>query len=178
MEVDQERIKSKIRDVPNWPKEGIIFRDITTLLRDFETYNYVMRILFERYRNFNLKYVAGIEARGFIFGATLADRLGVGFIPIRKKDKLPPGVIAEEYELEYGTDTVEIAKGSVQEGDAVLVVDDLIATGGTALAACNILKKCGAHILECTFLVDLPNVGGRKKLEDAGLSVYSMVKYD
>ena len=159
-------IKSKIRTIPNFPKEGIMFRDITTLLKDKDGLNEVVSVLEERYKDKNIDYVAGIESRGFIIGGILAHRLGVGFIPIRKKGKLPSEVISEEYDLEYGKDVIEIHKDSLKEGDRVLILDDLIATGGTALAACKLLQKVGAQIEECAFVIDLPELGGTKKIND------------
>jgi len=171
-------IKQKIRTVPHWPKKGIMFRDITSLMQDTEGLNHMVDILVERYADMNIDYVAGIEARGFITGGILAEKLKVGFIPIRKKGKLPPDVVGEEYDLEYGTDTIEIRKGSVTKGDKILLVDDLIATGGTAMAACNLLNKLGANIVEASFIIDLPDVGGRKKLEDAGYKVFYMVEFE
>jgi len=173
-----ELIKEKIATVPHWPKKGIMFRDITTLLKDTEGLNELIRILVERYKEMELDYVVGIEARGFITGAILADKLGVGFVPIRKAGKLPPETVAEEYELEYGKDKIEIKKDAIEKGKKVLLIDDLIATGGTALAACSLLKKVGAEIVECSFIVDLPDVGGRKKLEDAGYKVFYVVEFE
>ena len=173
-----EFIKSKIATVPHWPKKGIMFRDITTLLKDTEGLNKLMKILVERYKDMKIDYVVGIEARGFITGAILAEKLGVGFVPIRKSGKLPPETVAEEYELEYGTDKIEIKKDALEKGSKVLLIDDLIATGGTALAACSLLTKIGAEVVECSFIIDLPDVGGRKKLEDAGFKVFYVVEFE
>jgi len=175
---ENELLKSMIRTVPHWPKEGIMFRDITTLLKDPEGYNLMIELLYRRYVHGKIDAVAGIESRGFIMGATLAHRLKCGFIPIRKPGKLPADKISEEYELEYGTDRIEIHRDAVQTGAKVLLVDDLIATGGTALAACNLLKKIGAEIVECCFIVDLPDLGGKKKLEGAGYKVFHLVDFE
>ena len=143
-----EKIKNKIRTVPHWPKQGIMFRDITTLLRDSVGFNQIISALRERYADAEIDVVAGIEARGFIIGAALANQLEVGFVPIRKKGKLPSKTIKHEYTLEYGTDIIEMHTDAVQAGERVLLVDDLIATGGTALAACELLKKLNCKIVE------------------------------
>jgi adenine phosphoribosyltransferase len=169
-------IKSKIRAIPDFPKKGIMFRDITTLLRDAHGFNHVVNELFERYKSQKINYVVGIESRGFILGAALAHKLGVGFIPIRKKGKLPAEVIREEYELEYGKDVVEIHKDALSKGDKVILVDDLIATGGTALASCKLLEKVGATILECAFVIDLPELKGKEKL--APRKVFALCEFE
>lgn len=171
-------VKSKIRTIPHWPKQGIMFRDITTLLRDSEGFNRMIDLLYERYKGIDIDVVAGIESRGFITGAILAHRLGVGFVPIRKPGKLPAETISEEYELEYGKDSIEMHTDSISEGDNVLLADDLIATGGTALAACNLITKLKGNIIECSFIVDLPDLGGKKKLEEAGYKVFNLVNFE
>jgi len=171
-------VKSKIRTVPNWPKQGIMFRDITTLLKDKEAYNHMINLLAERYKDKQIDVVAGIESRGFITGSVLAHRLGIGFVPIRKPGKLPAETVSEEYELEYGKDKIEIHKDAINPGDKVLLVDDLIATGGTALAACNLIKKLGGEIIEASFIIDLPGLGGKKKLKDAGYGVFNLVEFE
>jgi adenine phosphoribosyltransferase len=173
-----EKIKNKIRTVPNWPKDGIMFRDITTLLKDKEGYNHLIKLLVERYKGMEIDVVAGIESRGFITGSVLAHQLGLGFVPIRKPGKLPAETVSEEYELEYGKDKIEIHKDAISEGMKVLLVDDLIATGGTALAACNLIKKLGGEIVECSFIVDLPDIGGKKKLLDNGYKVFNLVEFE
>ena len=173
-----EQIKEKIRTVPNWPKEGIMFRDITTLLKDTEGFNHMIDLLVERYKDMQIDIVTGIESRGFITGAVLAYKLGVGFVPIRKPGKLPAETVSEEYELEYGKDKIEMHTDSISKGDKVLLVDDLVATAGTATAAANLIKKLGGEIVECSFIVDLPELGGKKKLEDQGLKVFSLVEFE
>jgi adenine phosphoribosyltransferase len=173
-----DRIKSKIRTIPNWPKQGVMFRDITTLLQDAPTFNHTIELLLERYKDKQIDVVAGIESRGFIIGAILAHRLDRGFVPIRKKGKLPYETESEEYELEYGKDTIEIHKDAINEGDKVLIVDDLIATGGTAMAACKLIKKCGGELVEFCVIIDLPELGGKKKLERAGYPVFSLVEFE
>jgi len=173
-----DEIKKKIRTVPHWPKQGIMFRDITTLLKDADGFKKTIEIFYERYKNAKPDAVVGIESRGFITGAVLAEKLGVGFIPIRKPGKLPSDTVSEEYELEYGKDKIEIHKDAISEGDNILMVDDLLATGGTAIAACNLIKKLGGKIMECSFIVDLPDLGGRKKLESAGYKVFNLVEFE
>jgi adenine phosphoribosyltransferase len=173
-----EIVKSKIRTFPHWPKQGVMFRDITTLLKDKEGYNHMIDLLVKRYKDKEIDIVAGIESRGFITGAVLAHRLGLGFVPIRKPGKLPGETASEEYELEYGKDKIEVHKDAIPEGSRVLLVDDLIATGGTALAACKLLKKLGADIVECSFIVDLPDLGGKKKLLNSGHKVFNIVEFE
>ncbi|MBI4993208.1 MAG: adenine phosphoribosyltransferase [Candidatus Magasanikbacteria bacterium] len=171
-------LKAKIRTIPNWPKPGIMFRDITTLIQDNEGFKHLLDLLYERYKSFSIGKVAGIEARGFIIGSALADRLGVGFVPVRKKGKLPAGTIQEEYEKEYGSDIIEIHKDAIKPDERILLIDDLVATGGTALAACKLIKKAGGNIVECGFVVDLPELGGRKKIEDAGFKTFHLVGFE
>jgi len=171
-------LKSLIRTVPNYPKPGILFRDISTLLYNGNALKYISDIYLNRYKNKNINAIAGIEARGFIFGSIIAEKLGISFVPIRKKGKLPCDVISEEYLLEYGTDSLEIDISSLSRNSKVLIVDDLIATGGTAIAAGNLIKKLDAKIYEYSFLVNLPDLGGAKKLIDHGYKVYSLMEFD
>lgn len=171
-------IKQKIRTVPHWPKQGIMFRDITTLLKDSEGFNHTIDLFVERYKDMQIDIVAGIESRGFITGAVLAHRLNLGFVPIRKPGKLPAETVSEEYQLEYGTDKIEVHIDAIQKGAHVLLVDDLIATGGTALAACNLISKLGGKVVECSFIIDLIDIGGKKKLMDAGFQVFSLVAFE
>ena len=169
-------IKSKIRTIPDFPKKGIMFRDITTLLKDAKGLKEVIDLLAKRYENIKVDYIVGIEARGFIIGGALAHKLGVGFIPIRKKGKLPGSVVREEYSLEYGTDTVEMHSDALENGCKVILVDDLLATGGTALAACKLIEKCGALIEECAFIIDLPELGGKNKLSPR--KIFCLVEFE
>ncbi len=171
-------LKNKIRTVPNWPKPGIMFRDITTLLNDADSFKKTIDLLVERYKDTAIDKVTGIESRGFIIGAVLAYKLGVGFVPIRKKGKLPADVISQEYALEYGTDKIEIHADAFSAGEKILLVDDLIATGGTAIAACNLLKKLHGDVVECCFIIDLPDLGGKKKLEDADYKTFALVEFE
>ena len=171
----REYLLSKIRDVKDFPKEGIVFKDITTLLNDPKAFKTLMDHLEDRYKSYDLDYIAGIDSRGFIFGSILADRLGVGFVPIRKAGKLPYTTISEKYALEYGFDEVEIHIDAFKEKkDAkVLVVDDLIATGGTAKAAVNLVNKAGAKCVEACFVIELKFLDGASKID---APVYSVLE--
>ncbi|MBI5658430.1 MAG: adenine phosphoribosyltransferase [Nitrosomonadales bacterium] len=171
-------IKSRIRTVPHYPKQGIMFRDITTLLKDPIGLRVTIDDLARRYADMKIDKIAGIESRGFIVGAPLAFVLGKGFVPIRKKGKLPAETIGHDYELEYGTDRIEIHTDAIQKGEKVLLVDDLIATGGTAEAACKLIEKIGGSIVECCFVIDLPDVGGRKRLEKHGHKVFALCEFE
>lgn len=171
-------IKSKIRTVPHYPKQGIQFRDITTLLKDPVGFRVTIDELSGRYQDVKIDKIAGIEARGFIFGAALAYALGKGFVPIRKKGKLPAETIGHDYELEYGSDRIEIHTDAIERGETVLLVDDLIATGGTAEAACTLIEKMGGKIIECCFIIDLPDIGGRARLERLGQKVFALCEFE
>jgi 5'-methylthioadenosine phosphorylase len=173
---DLEFIKSKIRTIPDFPKPGIQFRDITTLMKDKEGFEKVVDTFYDRYKDRDIDLVAGIESRGFIVGGILANRLGKGFTLIRKPGKLPFQTIREEYELEYGTDSVEIHTDAIDHGKKVLLIDDLIATGGTARAACNLIEKSGGKVVEAGFIIELPELKGREKLNK--WDVYSMVSFE
>jgi len=173
---DHDFIKSKIRTIPNWPKQGIMFRDITTLLKEPEAMNKVIEILYNRYKNKNLNSIAGIESRGFILGAILSQKLNIPFILIRKPGKLPAQTISQEYKLEYGVDKVEIHKDAIKQGDNVLLIDDLIATGGTAQAAAQLIEKLQGKIHEIAFVIELPDLKGREKL--INWPVYSMISFE
>ncbi|MCH9740073.1 MAG: adenine phosphoribosyltransferase [Epsilonproteobacteria bacterium] len=173
---DKKIILNSIRDIPDFPKPGIIFKDITTLLSNPEAFKTLMNHLETRYSSYELDYIAGIDARGFIFGSILADRLGVGFVPVRKKGKLPYTTVAEKYSLEYGFDEVEIHIDAFEskEGARVLLIDDLIATGGTAKAAANLINKVDAHCVECCFIAELTFLNGK---EDIQSDVYSVLEF-
>jgi len=171
-------IKSKIRTVAHYPKQGIMFRDITTLLKDPDGFRATVDELALRYADVKIDKIAGIESRGFILGAPLAYVMNKGFIPIRKKGKLPAETIGHDYELEYGTDRIEIHTDAIQKGDKVLLVDDLIATGGTAEAACTLIEKMGGEIVECCFIIDLPDIGGHKRLEKLGHKVFALCEFE
>ena len=171
-------LKSRIRTIPGYPKPGIQFRDITTLLKDPLGFRKMVDDLVQPFAGKRINAVAGIEARGFIIGGAVAHQLSTGFIPVRKKGKLPWKTIGQDYEMEYGTERVEIHRDALAHGERVLVVDDLIATGGTALATLNLLRQAGAEIVGCSFVVDLPYLGGRKRLEKAGVSVLTLVEFE
>ena len=171
-------IESLIRTIPDFPRPGIQFRDITTLLADADGFSEAIGALAARYRDHDIDLVAGIEARGFIIGAALALALGKGFVPIRKAAKLPGHTLGQDYKLEYGHDRVEIHSDAVTEGARVLLVDDLVATGGTAEAACLLVAAAGGHVVECTFVIDLPDLGGRRRLEAQGLPVHALCAFE
>lgn len=171
-----QNVKNKIRSVENFPKEGIIFRDITTALKEPETLRIMIDYLCDQFKDIKIDYVAGIESRGFIFGMPMAYKMNAGFVPIRKPNKLPAETYSQEYALEYGTDKIEIHKDALPEGANVLIVDDLLATGGTAEAACKLVQKTGANLVGIAFLIELEALQGREKLKDCG-NVVSMLKY-
>ncbi len=170
-------IEDSIRDIPDFPKKGIVFKDITTLLNNKEAYGVLMNHLCERYKEYNLDYIAGIDARGFIFGAALAQMLGLGFVPIRKKGKLPYTTISEKYALEYGVDEIEVHIDAFGEnkGARVLMIDDLIATGGTANAAAKLIEQTGAICVEACFIIGLSFLDGIKNLQEK-TDVYSIIE--
>ncbi|MCX6769997.1 MAG: adenine phosphoribosyltransferase [Candidatus Micrarchaeota archaeon] len=171
-------LKSAIRTVPHWPKQGVMFRDVTILLKDKRSFKCAIDLLADRYMDYQLDSVAGIEARGFIFGAALAHRLGIGFIPIRKAGKLPSNTISEEYSLEYGKEKMEIHSDALSKGDNILLVDDLLATGGTALGACRLISRLGGNVVECCFVICLPELGGKKKLQEAKYDVFYLMEFE
>lgn len=171
-------LKEKIRAVKDFPKEGILFRDITTALKDADAMRDMVDFLYEKYKDKNIDYVAGMESRGFIVGMPLAYKLGVGFIPIRKPHKLPAATFKQSYELEYGTDSIEMHQDAIEEGKNVLIVDDLLATGGTACAACKLVHQAKGNIVGAAFWIELNGLGGREKLEEQeGCEVLSMLQY-
>ncbi|MDP6621262.1 MAG: adenine phosphoribosyltransferase [Alphaproteobacteria bacterium] len=171
-------IKSRIRTIPHYPKEGIMFRDITTLLQDPFGFRKVVDELVQPYAGVRIDVVAGIEARGFILGGAVAHQLSVGFVPVRKKGKLPHETFSQEYQLEYGTDEVEMHQDAVRRGEQVLLVDDLIATGGTAEAAVKLIRQAGGEVAGCSFIIDLPDIGGRKKVEALGVKVLTLCEFE
>lgn len=176
---ERKIIESSIRDIKDFPKPGIVFKDITTLLNDKEAYGVLMNHLYQRYKEYNLDYIAGIDARGFIFGAALAQMLGLGFVPIRKKGKLPYTTISEKYTLEYGVDEVEVHIDAFSgvENAKVLLIDDLIATGGTANAAATLISQTGAECVEACFILGLIFLDGIKNLEEK-TTVYTLIEMD
>ena len=171
-------IKSRIRTIPHYPKQGIMFRDITTLLKDPVGFRTTINEFVNHYTDVKIDKIVGIEARGFIIGAALAFQLGVGFVPIRKKGKLPAKTRSQDYKLEYGADCIEIHIDAISQGEHILIVDDLIATGGTAEAAVNLVNAMGGKIVECCFVIDLPDLGGSSRLEKKGQKVFSLCSFE
>ena len=169
-------LKSTIRSISDWPIKGVIFRDLTTLMQDPDAFRESCDVLYERYKDQDIDKIVGIDARGFVFGAVLAYKLGIGFIPVRKKGKLPYKTIEETYSLEYGEDTLEIHEDALNKGEKVIVVDDLIATGGTVGATVSLLGKLGAQIIECAFIVELPDLKGRDKIKNC--KVFSITEFE
>ena len=170
-------IRSHIRTVPDWPHAGVQFRDITPLLQDPKTFRVLVDIFVHRYMNQQIDLIAGLDARGFILGWVIAYELNVGFVPIRKKGKLPYTTIAEEYELEYGSATVEIHADACVPGQRVVVIDDLVATGGTMMAGVKLLKRLGADVIETGAIVDLPELGGSQHIRDAGIPLFTVCDF-
>ncbi|WP_119467944.1 adenine phosphoribosyltransferase [Vibrio cholerae] len=171
-------IKSSIKSIPDYPKKGILFRDVTSLLEDAQAYQATIQLLVEKYKDMGFTKVGGTEARGFLFGAPLALELGVGFVPVRKPGKLPRQTVAQSYELEYGTDTLEIHVDAIKPGDKVLVGDDLLATGGTIEATTKLIRQLGGEGEHAAFVINLPEIGGDKRLEGLGLQVYSICEFE
>ena len=172
------KIKNAIRTIPNFPIDGIMFRDVTTLYSNSEAMNEVIKLTCDYWRNEGLTSIAGIEARGFITGSIIANQLSLPFVPIRKKGKLPHDTLSQEYELEYGKATIEIHSDALNSNDKVLIVDDLIATGGTALASIELVKKLGANVNGCTFIIDLPELKGKEKIEEIGIKVQTLCSFE
>mgnify|MGYP000442121713 FL=1 len=171
-------IKSKIRTIQNYPIDGVMFRDITTLFKDPEGLHEAINIFTERYKDMQIDKIAAIESRGFLIGAPLAYLLNVGLVLIRKPGKLPAETIKQDYKLEYGSDQIEIHIDAIKEGEKVLIVDDLIATGGTVEAAVKLVQKMKGEVLECCFIIDLPDIGGSRKLESMGQNVFSLCEFE
>ena len=171
-------LKSKVRTIPDFPHKGIMFRDVTTLIKDAEGFKEVIDKFIERYKNMDIDYIMGMEARGFIIGGPLAYALGKGFIPVRKPGKLPSASISYEYDLEYGKSTLELHTDAIKKGDKVLLIDDLLATGGTALAGAKLAEQLGGEVVEMAFIINLPVVGGRKRLTELGYKVFNLIEFE
>jgi len=171
-------LKALVRTIPGFPKPGIMFRDITTLFQDARGFKASVERLAAPFADAGVEAVAGIEARGFILGGAIADRLGTGFLPIRKKGKLPAKAIGEEYELEYGVDTVELHEDAIRPGEKILLVDDLIATGGTAAAAARLIEKAGGAVAGAAFIIDLVDLGGCARLRDLGVACHTLMQFE
>ncbi|MDF7660494.1 adenine phosphoribosyltransferase [Erwiniaceae bacterium L1_54_6] len=172
-----ELIKNSIKSIPDYPKPGILFRDVTSLMEDPQAYAASIAILVERYRDKGITKVVGTEARGFLFGAPVALGLGVGFVPVRKPGKLPRATYSESYELEYGTDTLELHQDAIQPGDVVLVVDDLLATGGTIEATVKLIRRAGGEVKDAAFIINLFDLSGEARLKAMGLDCFSLVNF-
>lgn len=170
-----ERLRANIRDVPDFPKPGILFRDITPILLDAQLFRLAITLFAERYQRKNVDKIAAIDARGFLFAGALAHVLGAGLIPVRKKGKLPFKTHTASYDLEYGTNTLELHVDAVRPGQRIVLLDDVLATGGTASAAVSLLQKAGAQVVECGFLIELLNLNGREKL--GALPIFSAIQY-
>lgn len=170
------RVRDAIRDIPDFPKPGILFKDITPILGDAHVFAEVIGGLTDRYRNLRIDKIAGVESRGFIFGAPLALNIGAGFVPLRKFGKLPFSTVSETFNLEYGTETLEVHTDAIKPGERVVIVDDLLATGGTAEASARLVRRIGGEVVEVAFVVELAFLHGRDRL--AGVPVYSMVVFD
>ncbi|GIU05830.1 MULTISPECIES: adenine phosphoribosyltransferase [Shewanella] len=171
-------IKNSIKTIPNYPKEGILFRDVTSLLEDPQAYKLTIGLLVEHYKEQGFTKVVGTEARGFLFGAPLALELGIGFVPVRKPGKLPRETISESYELEYGHDVLEIHVDAITKEDKVLVVDDLLATGGTIEATVKLIRNLGGQVNHAAFVISLPDLGGEKRLETMDLELLSLCEFE
>ena len=174
--MDKEELKKKIRTVPNWPKHGVMFRDITTLIKDGESLKETIKHLLKFCRGKEIDKIVGIESRGFIFGSIIAHELGVGFVPARKPGKLPTESTKQEYDLEYGKDAVEIHNDAIEKGDNVLIVDDLVATAGTMLAAAKLVEKLGGRVTGIAYVIDLPELKGKEKLKD--YNVFNLIEFE
>jgi len=173
-----ELVRRTIRSVADWPQPGVTFRDITPVLQDPRTFRVLIDLFVYRYMRQRLDLVAGIDARGFIIGSVLAYELNLGFVPVRKKGKLPSDTVCEDYELEYGSATVEMHADAVRPGQRVLLVDDLIATGGTMLAAIRLLQRLGANVVEAAAMIDLPELGGSRHITTTGTPLYTVCRFD
>ncbi|MEG3768688.1 adenine phosphoribosyltransferase [Alteromonas sp. 14N.309.X.WAT.G.H12] len=173
-----EYIKSVVKSVPDYPKPGIIFRDVTSVLEDHKAFSACISLLVEKYQGMGFDKVAGTEARGFLFGAPLAIELGLGFVPVRKPNKLPREVVSETYELEYGMDTLEIHRDAIEPGDRVLLIDDLLATGGTIDASAKLIRSLGGIVEHAGFVIGLPDLGGYEKLAAVNVECFSICEFD
>ena len=174
--MDMDKLRGLIRDVPDYPKKGIVFKDITTLIKKGEAFDQVMNIFYEQCKNKKVDLVAAVESRGFIFGGALADRLKVGFIPVRKFGKLPANTVEQKYDLEYGTDRLEIHKDAIEPGQKVLIIDDLLATGGTIVATCKLVEKLGGEVAGILIMIELGFLNGRDKLKKYDL--FTLIRYE
>lgn len=178
MAYDEIYVKSVMRTIPDWPEKGVQFRDITPIFQDSKAMHIVCDAFVQRYIDSDITCIAAIDARGFLFGSVMAYQLNLPLVLVRKKGKLPGATIGQEYALEYGTATVELQQDAVKAGDKVLILDDLIATGGTILAACSLIKKLGADVAEAAALIDLPDLEGSQRIQDTGVPVFTLMAYE
>ena len=178
MQKTRKSVKDYVRTIVDFPHEGILFRDVTTLFADPRGFRMCVDQLLHPYAGEEIDKVVGLEARGFILGGAVAHQLSVGFVPVRKKGKLPGTTISEDYQLEYGEAVVEVHDDAIQAGEKILVVDDLLATGGTAEAGIRLIERLGGEIVGCAFVIDLPDLGGRKKLEALGMDVHTLCEFE
>lgn len=176
--VTAEYIKSVVKTVPDYPKPGIMFRDVTSVLEDHSAFHSCIQFLLERYKGMGFTKVAGTEARGFLFGAPLAIEMGLGFVPVRKPNKLPRSVVSESYELEYGMDTLEIHEDAIKPGDKVLLIDDLLATGGTIEASAKLIRRLGGEVVHAGFVIGLPDLGGSARLAGVGIESFCICEFE
>lgn len=176
--MDNAELKALIRTIPDYPRSGVMFRDVTTLFAHAQGFKTAIHKLSAHFENAKVEAVAGIEARGFIIGGAVADRLGTGFVPVRKQGRLPYKTVAQEYALEYGTDVVELHADAIKPGERILVVDDLIATGGTAEAALKLITRVGGNVCGAAFIIDLPELGGMQKLKAAGVECHALFSFE
>ena len=177
-ESTKKLIKNSIKSIPDYPMAGIIFRDVTSLIENGEAFAATINLFVERYKDKKIDKVVGTEARGFIFGAPLAAAIGAGFVPVRKPGKLPRTTIQESYSLEYGTDILQIHHDAIKQGETVLLVDDLLATGGTAEASVKLIQRSGGTVIESAFVIELPALQGAKKIADLGVPHFSLVEFE
>ncbi|WP_354624324.1 adenine phosphoribosyltransferase [Psychromonas sp. MME2] len=174
----QQLIKKSIKTIPDYPIPGVMFRDVTSLIENGEAFSATIKLFVERYKNMHIDKIVGTEARGFIFGAPLAAAIGVGFVPVRKPGKLPRETIEESYQLEYGTDTLHVHHDAIKPGEKVLLVDDLLATGGTAAASVKLIQRSGGEVVESAFVIELPALQGGKKLAELGVAHFSLIEFE
>lgn len=178
LQIDSDYIKSKIRTIPDWPEDGVMFRDITPVFQDRRALRGFIDTFVQRYIDENLQVVAGIDARGFLLGVAIAYELNISFVPIRKKGKLPYKTIQEEYQLEYGSAIIEVNEDACNPGDRILLMDDLIATGGTMMAGARLMQRLGGEIVEAAAIVDLPALNGSRKLREADIPVFTICEFE
>lgn len=176
-ETQIDTLKSAIHSIPDYPKAGIMFRDVTGILDDADAFKLTIDILANKFKDGGFTKIVGTEARGFLFGAPLALAMGVGFVPVRKPGKLPRATYAQDYQLEYGHDTLEIHQDALTENDNVLIIDDLLATGGTIEATTKLIRRLGAKVTDAAFVISLPDLGGEEKIQGMGLSIFSLLQY-